>query len=120
MKNHKNLSKQELMTRQDIPCVQLGGKFVPLESRVKSSHSESRKKQAEKALATVVMGINLVNAAAPLAALATAEQMAPAVQPRRSEAEPLDYVMLPRLADVVDRAIFARAEATDYSGIMSA
>lgn len=119
MKNHKNLSKQELMTRQDIPCVQLGGKFVPLESRVKSSHSESRKKQAEKALATVVMGINLVNAAAPLAALATAEQMAPAVQPRRSEAEPLDYVMLPRLADVVDRAIFARAEATDYSGNVS-
>lgn len=96
-----------------------GGKFVPLESRVKSSHSESRKKQAEKALATVVMGINLVNAAAPLAALATAEQMAPAVQPRRSEAEPLDYVMLPRLADVVDRAIFARAEATDYSGNVS-
>jgi len=119
MKNHKNLSKQELMTRQDIPCVQLGGKFVPLESRVKSSHSESRKKQAEKALATVVMGINLVNAAAPLAALATAEQMAPAVQPKRSEAEPLDYVMLPRLADVVDRAIFARAEATDYSGNVS-
>ena len=25
MKKHKNLSKQELMTRQDIPCVQLGG-----------------------------------------------------------------------------------------------
>lgn len=25
MKNHKNLSKQELMTRQEIPCVHLGG-----------------------------------------------------------------------------------------------
>lgn len=25
MKKHKNLSKQELMTRQDIPCVHLGG-----------------------------------------------------------------------------------------------
>ena len=25
MKNHKNLSKQELMTGQDIPCVHLGG-----------------------------------------------------------------------------------------------
>ena len=120
MKNHKNLSKQELMTRQDIPCVQLGGKFVPLESRVKSSHSESRQKQAEKALATVVMGINLVNAAAPLAALATAEQKLSVVpQPVRSEAEPLDYAVLPQLADVVDRAIFARAEATDYSGNVS-
>lgn len=117
MKNHKNLSKQELMTRQDIPCVQLGGKFVSLEFRVKSSHSESRKKQAEKALATVVMGINLVNAAAPLAVLATAEQKLSVVpQPVRSEAEPLDYAVLPQLADVVDRAIFARAYATDYDG----
>ncbi|BDE83495.1 hypothetical protein CE91St52_02720 [Phascolarctobacterium faecium] len=91
-----------------------------MESRVKSSHSESRKKQAEKALATVVMGINLVNAAAPLAALATAEQKLSVVpQPVRSEAEPLDYAVLPQLADVVNRAIFARAEATDYSGNVS-
>ena len=120
MKNHKNLSKQELMTRQDIPCVQLGGKFVSLESRVKSSHSGSRKKQAEQLLATVVMGMNLVNTAAPLAVLATAEQKLSVVpQPVRSEVEPLDYVMLPQLADVVDRAIFARAEATDYSGNVS-
>lgn len=120
MKNHKNLSKQELMTRQDIPCVQLGGKFVPLESRVKSSHSGSRKKPAEQLLATVVMGMNLVNTAAPLAVLATAEQKLSVVpQPVRSEVEPLDYVMLPQLADVVDRAIFARAEATDYSGNVS-
>ena len=120
MKNHKNLSKQELMTRQDIPCVQLGGKFVPLESRVKSSHSGSRKKQAEQLLATVVMGMNLVNTASPLAVLATAEQKLSVVpQPVRSEVEPLDYVMLPQLADVVDRAIFARAEATDYSGNVS-
>ena len=48
MKNHKNLSKQELMTRQEIPCVHLGGKFVPLESRVKSLLGEKRKKRAEK------------------------------------------------------------------------
>lgn len=31
MKNHKNLSKQELMTRQDIPCVQLGGEVCVFE-----------------------------------------------------------------------------------------
>ena len=36
MRKHKNLNKQELMIRQDIPRVHLGGKFVPLKSRVKS------------------------------------------------------------------------------------
>ena len=74
MKNHKNLSKQELMTRQDIPCVQLGGKFVSLDSKTEARQSVSRKKQAEQLLATVVMGMNLVNTVAPLAVLATAEQ----------------------------------------------
>ena len=117
MKNHKNLSKQELMTRQDIPCVQLGGKFVSLDSKTEARQSVSRKKQAEQLLATVVMGMNLVNTAAPLAVLATAEQKLSAVpQPVRSEAEPLDYAVLPQLADVVDRAIFARTEAADYDG----
>lgn len=117
MKKHKNLSKQELMTRQDIPCVHLGGKFVPLKSRVKSLLGEKRKKRAEKVLATVVMGMNLVNVTAPVAALAAAGKTVPApVQPLRSDAAPLDYAVLPQLADVVDRAIFARAEATDYSG----
>ena len=75
------------------------------------------KKQAEKILATAVMGMNLVNTVAPLAVLATAEQKLSVVpQPVRSEAEPLDYAMLPQLADVVDRAIFARTEAADYDG----
>ena len=117
MRKHKNLNKQELMIRQDIPCVHLGGKFVPLESRVKSLLGEKRKKRAEKVLATVVMGMNLVNVTAPVAALAAAGKTVPApVQPLRSDAAPLDYAVLPQLADVVDRAIFARAEATDYSG----
>ena len=117
MKNHKNLSKQELMTRQDIPCVQLGGKFVSLDSKTEARQSVSRKKQAEQLLATVVMGMNLVNTVAPLAVLATAEQkMSVVPQPLRSEAEPLDYAVLPQLADVVDRAIFARTEAADYDG----
>lgn len=72
MRKHKNLNKQELMIRQDIPCVHLGGKFVPLKSRVKSLLGEKRKKRAEKVLATVVMGMNLVNVTAPVAALAAA------------------------------------------------
>ena len=117
MKKHKNLSKQELMTRQDIPCVQLGEKFVSLNSKTEARQGGSRKKQAEQLLATVVMGMNLVNTVAPLAVLATAEQkMSVVPQPVRSEAEPLDYAMLPQLADVVDRAIFARAYATSYGG----
>jgi outer membrane autotransporter protein len=90
---------------------------VPLKSRVKSLLGEKRKKRAEKVLATVVMGMNLVNVTAPVAALAAAGKTMPApVQPLRSDAAPLDYAVLPQLADVVDRAIFARAEATDYSG----
>ena len=75
------------------------------------------KKQAEQILAAVVMGMNLVNTVAPLAVLAGAEQkLVAAPQPARSEAEPLDYAVLPQLADMVDRAIFARAEATEYDG----
>ena len=75
------------------------------------------KKQAEQILAAVVMGMNLVNTVAPLAVLAGAEQkLGAAPQPARSEAEPLDYAVLPQLADMVDRAIFARAEATEYDG----
>ena len=75
------------------------------------------KKKAEQILATVVMGMNLVNTVAPLAVLVAAEQkLGAAPQPARSEAEPLDYAVLPQLADMVDRAIFARAEATEYDG----
>lgn len=90
---------------------------MSLKSRVKSLLGEKRKKRAEKVLATVVMGMNLVNVTAPVAALAAGGKTVPApVQPLRSDAAPLDYAVLPQLADVVDRAIFARAEATDYSG----
>ena len=75
------------------------------------------KKQAEQILATVVMGMNLVNTVAPLAVLAGAEQKpGTAPQPACSEAEPLDYAVLPQLADMVDRAMFARAEAANYDG----
>ena len=75
------------------------------------------KKQAEKILATAVMGMNLVNTVAPLAALAAAEQKLSVVpQPVRSEAEPLDYAILPQLADVVDNLVFAKAYARMYDG----
>ena len=109
------MKKQKSSSRQDISCVHLGGKFVALDTE--GSQSVSRKKQAEKILATVVMGMNLVNTVAPLAALATAEQKLSVVpQPVRSEAEPLDYAMLPQLVDVVEKLVFARAYAIDYDG----
>ena len=118
MKNHKDLNKQELMTRQENQRVHLGGKFVSLGFKTKAPHGAGRKKQAKKVLATVVMGMNLVNATAPVAALAAAEQTVPApAQPLRSQATPLDYAVLPQLVDVVDRAIFASAEAgSSYDG----
>ena len=118
MKKYKNLSKPELMEKQNTLSVHSGGKFVSLDLKTEAQHAGSRKKQAEQILATVVMGMNLVNTVAPLAVLAGAEQKLVAVppQPARSEAEPLDYAVLPQLADMVDRAIFARAEATEYAG----
>ena len=113
MKNHKDLNKQELMTRQENQRVHLGGKFVSLEFKTKAPHGAGRKKQAEKVLATVVMGMNLVNATAPVAALAAAEQTVPApAQPLRSQATPLDYAVLPQLADVVDLSLIHISEPT--------
>ena len=94
-----------------------GGKFVALDAESEACQSVSRKKQAEKILATVVMGMNLVNTVAPLAVLATAEQkMSVVPQPVRSQAEPLDYAVLPQLADVVDKLVFAKAYARIYDG----
>ena len=111
MKKHKSLS------RSAIPRVQQGGKFVALDAETEGCRSVSRKKQAEKILATAVMGMNLVNTVAPLAALVGAEQKLSAVsQPVRSEAEPLDYAVLPQLADAVDNLVFARAYARMYDG----
>ena len=118
MKKYKNLSKPELMEKQNTLSVHSGGRFVSLDLETEVQHAGSCKKKAEQILATVVMGMNLVNTVAPLAVLVAAEQkLGAAPQPARSEAEPLDYAVLPQLADMVDRAMFARAEAaTDYDG----
>ena len=117
MKKYKNLSKHELMEKQNTLSVHSGGRFVSLDLETEAQHAGRCKKKAEQILATVVMGMNLVNTVAPLAVLAAAEQkLGAAQQPARSEAEPLDYAVLPQLADMVDRAIFARAEATEYDG----
>ena len=78
-----------------------------------------KKLQAQSILATVVMGMNLVNAAAPAAALAAAEQPEPLPQQSVSEAQQEDlqtyaYEALPTLAGYVDDLVFSKAEAQDY------
>ncbi|MCC8159521.1 MAG: autotransporter outer membrane beta-barrel domain-containing protein [Phascolarctobacterium sp.] len=77
---------------------------------------KTRKEQTQKLLATVVMGMNLVNTVAPMAALATARPEPMQAKPAGSEAQPLDYAVLPQALDYLDRAVFATAEATEYDG----
>ena len=76
----------------------------------------NNKKKAQQILATVVMGMNLVNTVAPLAvAIKTAPEALPAVpRPAKSEAQPLDYAVLPHTVAIVDELIFSKAEAADY------
>lgn len=89
MKKYKNLSKPELMEKQNTLSVHSGGRFVSLDLETEVQHAGSCKKKAEQILATVVMGMNLVNTVAPLAVLVAAEQkLGAAPQPARSEAEP--------------------------------
>ena len=113
MKKHKSLS------RPVIPCVQQGGKFVALDAETEVCQSVSRKKQAEKILATVVMGMNLVNSLAPLAGLAGAnsqEELLP--QLREAEVQYV-YEVLPQMAGYVDEMIFSTAEAYTYTTVNS-
>lgn len=87
MKKYKNLSKPELMEKQNTLSVHSGGRFVSLDLETEVQHAGSCKKKAEQILATVVMGMNLVNTVAPLAVLVAAEQkLGAAPQPARSEA----------------------------------
>lgn len=77
---------------------------------------KARKEQTQKLLATVVMGMNLVNTVAPMAAVAQAGQQPQLPRTAASEAQPLDYAVLPQTLDYLDRAVFATAEATEYGG----
>ena len=79
-----------------------------------------KKLQAQSILATVVMGMNLVNTAAPAAALAAAVQPEPLPKQAVSEAQQEDlqayaYEALPILAGYVDEMIFSKAEAAVYN-----
>ena len=74
------------------------------------------KKKSQQILATLVMGMNLVNSMAPMA---VAMQKLPAegelqVEPAKSEAKPLEYTVLPQMLDFVDNVVFGKAEARVY------
>ena len=78
---------------------------------------KTKKAQTQKLLATVVMGMNLVNTVVPMAAVAqTEQQLLLPPGPAASEAQPLDYAVLPQALDYLDRAVFATAEASNYGG----
>ena len=79
------------------------------------------KLQVQSILATVVMGMNLVNTAAPAVAVAMTEQQQPAPKQAVSEAQQEEmqsyaYEVLPILAGYVDEIVFSKAEAaSSYS-----
>lgn len=80
--------------------------------KAKSNH---RKK--EKLLAALVMGINLVNTVAPVAAAAknAPKQMEPLTIPPQNAAKPLEYTVLPQALQCVESVVFGKAEAKDYA-----
>ena len=79
------------------------------------------KLQVQSILATVVMGMNLVNTAAPAVAVAMTEQQESAPKQSVSEAQQEEmqsyaYEVLPILAGYVDEMVFSKAEAaSSYS-----
>lgn len=79
------------------------------------------KLQVQSILATVVMGMNLVNTAASAVAVAMTEQQEPAPKQSVSEAQQEEmqsyaYEVLPILAGYVDEMVFSKAEAaSSYS-----
>ena len=79
------------------------------------------KLQVQSILATVVMGMNLVNTAALAVAVAMTEQQEPAPKQSVSEAQQEEmqsyaYEVLPILAGYVDEMVFSKAEAaSSYS-----
>lgn len=77
---------------------------------------KANKKRAQQIMATVVMGMSIVNTAAPLVALTTAEQEPLQAEPVGIEEEALDYMVLPQLLQELDQVIFAVAEAKYMMG----
>ena len=76
------------------------------------------KKKSQQILATFVMGMNLVNSMAPLAGAVEKMPAAGALalgSLQKSEAQTVEYEVLPQMLDFMDRVIYAKAEAFDYT-----
>ena len=75
------------------------------------------KKKNQQILATLAMGINLVNSMIPLAAalreLPNKSDLQ--VQQPKREVKTLEYTVLPHTLNFVENMVFGKAEAADYS-----
>ena len=76
---------------------------------------KSNKQKTQKVLATLVMGMNLVNTVTPVAVAMqnVPEQIDVLPVPTQTEAQPLEYTFLPHTLNFVDSVIFSKAEAKD-------
>ena len=73
---------------------------------------KSKQAKTKQALATLVMGLNLVNTMTPMAmAMQSLPEGAQALPVQQTEAQPLDYAVLPHTVEFVDSVIFSKAEA---------
>ena len=77
--------------------------------------SKSNKQKTQQVLATLVMGMSLVNTVTPVAAAMqnVPEQIDALPVPTQTEAQPLEYTFLPHTLDFVENMVFGKAEAKD-------
>ena len=76
---------------------------------------KANKQKTKQALATLVMGLNLVNTMTPMAmAMQSLPEEAAVLPMQQSEAQPLDYAVLPHTVEFVDSIVFSKAEAANY------
>ncbi|WP_302156191.1 autotransporter outer membrane beta-barrel domain-containing protein [Phascolarctobacterium faecium] len=79
-----------------------------------------QKEQAQKILATLLMGMNCVNTLAPIGLLANTQVQTTSVNIAQTSTEKTyDYPVLTRAADYVDSLMFATAEAREVQGPIS-
>ena len=81
-----------------------------------------KKQKTQKIVAAAVMGMNLVNSLSPMAlAMQKCNELAAAPQPvqPQSEAQPLEYTVLPQALQTVEDLVFAKAEAANGSVTIS-
>lgn len=81
-----------------------------------------KKQKTQKIVAAAVMGMNLVNSLSPMAlAMQKCNELAAVPQPvqPQTEAQPLEYTVLPQALQTVEDLVFAKAEAANGSVTIS-